>query len=130
MCKGKQFSVSGVHGADSIATANWLLDHGARVKLVGAQDAAEMEKRIRDHIKRFARDGDDYTKLSARLSITSDPTEPVSDLQGLFLSSWKRKVIGITGAYGKTTTAVWAAHLIGDAVVAGHMPGRPLIPAP
>ena len=64
-----------------------------------------------------------------RLSWSSDGNQPLSDLRGLFLSSWKRTIIGITGSYGKTTTAVWAAHLIGDAVVAGHIPGRPLIPA-
>lgn len=97
--------------------------------MVGATAVSDIQKRIHDHIKRVARDGDDYEKTVARLSWASRSTASPTDVRDVFLSAWKQKIIGITGAYGKTTTAVWAAHLIGDAVVAGHIPGRPLLPA-
>lgn len=124
--KGKHISVS---ATDSIANINWLLGHGARVTVVGARDVTEMEKRIDEHLKRTATDGKAYEQIRARLAWSSDRTLNCTDLHQLFLSVWKKKVVGITGKHGKTTTAVWAAHLIGDAVVAGHIPERPILPA-
>ncbi len=124
--KGRLIRVS---GADSIANINWLLDHGARVTVVGARNGAEMEKRIDEHLKRTVPDGKAYEQVRARLTWSSDRTIICSDLHQLFLSVWKKRIIGITGKHGKTTTAVWAAHLIGDAVVAGHIPERPILPA-
>jgi UDP-N-acetylmuramoylalanine-D-glutamate ligase len=129
LCRGKRFIVSASDGAGSIATINWLLDHGAQVTVQGVAAVSDVQKKVHDHIKRTAADGDAYTKTLARLSWDPKGTAPVSDMRGLFLNSWKRTIIGITGAYGKTMTAVWATHLIGDAVVAGHVPERPLVPA-
>lgn len=110
-----------------LATINWLLDHGMRVTVTGAKDDL-LAKRIDEHLKRTARDGDAYEKARARLAWVARNAVP-TDLSGLFLSLWKKKVIAITGAHGKTMAAVWAGHLIGDAVVAGHTPERPLVSA-
>ncbi|MEK7637895.1 MAG: hypothetical protein AAB375_00505 [Patescibacteria group bacterium] len=128
---GKQVIVSGADAVAGVATVNWLLDHGARVTVVGANAPAEteMQKRIDAHLKRVARDGDEYEKLRMRLAWTSNRTVKPTDVNKIFLSLCKKPVIAITGAHGKTTTAVWAAHLIGDAIVAGHAPERPLLPA-
>ncbi len=127
--KDKRIYISGTDSVDSVMTINWLLDRGARVTVVGAHKDSEIGKRIDEHLKRTASDGEAYEKVRAQLSWTSNDSTPLTDVRALFLSVWKKKVIGITGKHGKTTTAVWAAHLIGDAVVAGHMPERPLLPA-
>lgn len=127
--KSKRIIVSGTDVDDGVATVNWLLDHGARVTVIKTHDASEMEKRIENHLKRTANDGKAYDEVQSRLSWSSERSLKPTDLHQLFLSVWKKKVIGITGKHGKTTTAVWAAHLIGDAIVAGHIPERPLLPA-
>jgi UDP-N-acetylmuramoylalanine-D-glutamate ligase len=125
-----------VCGADEIhgglATINWLLDHGMKVTVTGVQDASEKEKfakRIDEHLKRVARDGKAYEKMSARLSWSPNARTHTVNVQDLFVSEWKKRIIAITGAHGKTMTAVWAGHLIGDCIVAGHFPERPLLSA-
>jgi len=127
--KNKRIVISGTDVIAGAATAHWLLNRGARVTVVGAKVSADMEKRINAHLRRSARDGDAYNKMRARLTWTSDRTMKTTNLNELFLSGWKKKVIGVTGMHGKSTTVMWAGHLIGDAVVAGHMPDRPLLPA-
>lgn len=125
--KGRRIYVS---STDAIANINWLLDHGARVTVVGMRDdSADITRRIEEHLKRTAADGKAFALARARLVWSSDSATPLSDLQQLFCSLWKKKIIGITGKHGKTTTAVWAAHIIGDAVAAGILPERPLLPA-
>jgi UDP-N-acetylmuramoylalanine-D-glutamate ligase len=114
--------------ADGVATINWLLDHGAHVSVIGER-SSEIEKRVDTHLKRTARDGKAYDKVRACLTWTTDRSSKPTDLHALFCSAWKKKIVGITGAHGKTTVAAWAAHLIGDAIAAGHMPGKPLLPA-
>lgn len=115
------------------ATAiNWLLDHGARISAIGVCSAgqkAALEKRIDEHLKRIARDGKAYEKIRSRFVWASSSSMSPTDPYNLFMSFWKKKVIGITGKYGKPTVAIWSAHLIGDAVAAGHMPEKPILSA-
>jgi UDP-N-acetylmuramoylalanine-D-glutamate ligase len=107
-----------VHGcADTI---NWLLDHGANVTVTGACDTA-LAKKIDEHCKRVARDGKAYEKMRARLAWAPKLDTNTVDVQHLFMSAWHKPIIGITGAHGKTMATVWAAHLIGDAIAAGHL---------
>ncbi len=113
-----------------VATVMWLLDHGARVTVASALDATLM-RRIDEHLKRTARDGSEYEKAKARLAWNARSGRAGfdhivgTDALELFLSAWPKKIIGVTGKHGKTTVALWAAHLIGDAVVAGHADDRP-----
>ena len=120
-------SAAGPPHTGTVAVINWLLDNGAKVVISGLTDAERAEalrRRVDDHLKRVARDGKAYEKILARLSW--EPKAPPTDIESLFLSLWKKKVIGIRGHHGKTTVAVWAAHLIGDAVAAGSS-DKPLL---
>jgi UDP-N-acetylmuramoylalanine-D-glutamate ligase len=101
-------------------TATWLLDQGARVTIVGSPARA-----VEQALQRTAHDGRDYEQKKARLTWSSKkvPADMViagpDDQTALFCSHWKKKIIGITGAHGKSTTAAWAAHLIGNTVLVG-----------
>ena len=120
--KGKKVVVNG----GEAATVNWLLDQGATVTV--ASDDAGLVKRVQDHIKKVARDGKDYEQRRARLTWeASVPVGPPGTISvdgralseaELFAAYWKKELITVTGRVGKTTAATWAAHLIGDAVVA------------
>lgn len=91
-------------------TAAWLLAQGARV-VVRDDDA---RRRVVSLVQKRAKDGDDYERLIGQLRATGRG-EPVDERE-LFAAAWKKKIIGITGPHGKTTTMLWAAHLIGDAI--------------
>lgn len=84
-------------------------------------------KRIEEHLKRTARDGKAYEKMRARLTWEPGVKKSGTDINDIFFSEWRKKIVAIIGRHGKTMAAVWAGHLIGDAVVAGHTPERPLL---
>lgn len=113
-----------VRESNPVAAANWLLDHGARVVIASKKDDAAA-KRIEEHLKRIARDGASYEHLRARLTWEPNAKNSNIALEDIFFSEWKKKVIAIMGRHGKTMAALWAGHLIGDAVVTGHTPERP-----
>lgn len=115
-----------VRESNPVATANWLLDHGARVVIASKKDDAAM-RRIEEHLQRIARDGASYEHLRARLTWKPDARASSVDVNDIFFSEWRRNIIAITGRHGKTMAVVWAGHLIGDAVVAGHAPERSLL---
>ena len=117
-----------VHGGASLIS--WLLGQGAVVTVAGirADDASvRLQRRVNDVLKRTAPDGKAYNSAVARLSWTRSAPGRAANAYDLLLSGWKKKLIAITGHVGKSTTALWAAHLIGDAVVVGHSPDKPLV---
>ncbi len=122
--------VIAVNDPSAASTVNWLLDKGLRVAVLGRRDtllASALEKRIDDHLKRVAKDGKAYAKMSARLAWLKPGSAEPTDVEALFLSLWKKKLLIVRGRYGKTAVAVWAAHLIGDAVVVNATQKSPLI---
>ncbi|HTP56870.1 MAG TPA: hypothetical protein VMJ72_01160 [Candidatus Paceibacterota bacterium] len=102
-------------------TAAWLLGQGARVIV---RDAA-VRRHTTSLLQRNARDGNDYERLMRQLLATG--RGEAADERVLFAAAWKKKLIGITGTNGKTTTAVWAAHLIGDAIAVGPTSDKPMM---
>ena len=48
----------------------------------------------------------------------------------LFYDEWKKKIVGITGTRGKTTTANWAHHFITSSVLAGNSTTKPFMSVP
>lgn len=121
----QQMFVSG-NGTTSAAVVAWLLDHGAQVTVTGVtgETRERLAKRIDEHCRRTARDGKTYAQLCARLTWTADARAATVDEHQLFAATWRGRIVGIAGAYGKTTTTLWTAHLIGDAVAAGYAPDR------
>ena len=113
--KSRTFQTTTAH------TAAWLLEQGARV--VVKDDGTR--RRVVSLVQKHARDGDDYERLMGNVLATGRG-EPV-DERVLFASAWKKKIIGIIGSNGKTTTAVWAAHLIGDAITLGPTTDKPVM---
>lgn len=47
----------------------------------------------------------------------------------IFYDTWKKPTVGVTGTRGKTTTATWARHLIGTAVLTGNSVAKPFLMA-
>lgn len=54
-----------------VATTNWLLDRGARVTVTDLKNEKQLAssvKRVEDHLKKTARDGEAYAKARSRLT--------------------------------------------------------------
>ncbi len=54
-----------------VATTNWLLDRGARVTVTDLKDEKQLfasVKRVEDHLKKTARDGEAYAQARSRLT--------------------------------------------------------------
>ena len=111
---------------------NLLLDRGALVTITGMRkntETATLIKRVDDHLKRIASDGASYNRMRARFICVSSIHTSKTNIDDIFFSEWRKPIIGIVGQHGKTMAALWAEHLIGDAVVVGHTPERPLLSA-
>ena len=52
---------------------------------------------------------------------------PVHNEGTLFYELWPKKLVGITGTRGKTTTATWTGHFIADSLVTGNSVTKPFL---
>ncbi|MCC6934602.1 MAG: hypothetical protein IT406_02875 [Candidatus Yanofskybacteria bacterium] len=129
-------------GGERIPLVAWLLFRGARVAIAERRSpevCAPLVRRVEERLKKGARDGREYEHLRARCEWfyggsraphnADVVVRTAADEAGLFFAHRRGGVVGVTGLHGKTTAAIWAAHLIGDAVVAGHSPERSLFSA-
>jgi UDP-N-acetylmuramoylalanine--D-glutamate ligase len=70
--KGKKVLLLGLGSlGGGVATANWLLDEGAKLTISDLKDAKELAssvKRVEEYLKRTAADGKSYEKARARLT--------------------------------------------------------------
>lgn len=124
---------------ERIPLIEWLLSRGAHVTVADtrtAESCAPLVRRLHERMKKSARDGKEYQNLQARCVWSfgvGAPTQKrglvvrtAADEVRLFYAHRKGPVVAVTGAHGKTTAAVWAAHLIGNAIAAGYTPDRSL----
>lgn len=114
-----------VHGGASLVA--WLLGQGAQVTVAGAEQSErtdDLKRLVDEQLKRSSHDGRQYRAMCGRLSWTARRLRGTLDARQLFVDAWPRRVFAVAGPHGKTTTALWAAHLIRDAVVVGHSPER------
>ena len=130
-----------------VATANWLIKQGAKLTITDLkteEGLAPSLKKIKGKVVLMlgGHDGVDVRQydiivLNPGVSVNHSLIQyaiklgkPVVNEATIFYNNWPGKIIGITGTRGKTTTAHWTAHLMGDrAVLAGNSPDHPFLQA-
>lgn len=138
----------GLHGG-GVATARWLVQHGATLRI--ADDKTRTE--LADSIRQLPKDGRGWTigrgvKSDVEWAdwIVQNPgvpsnhplivaakklLKPIMNEAGLFLRYANAPVIGVTGTRGKTTTTFLIAHLLRayhrQTIVAGNIRDVPLL---
>ena len=92
--------------------------------------------RLGGHDEAMVREADiivvnpDVPKSSVYLKLAHEAQKPLLNEAGIFYSLWKKPTIGITGTRGKTTTAIWAGHLLDGhtkSVVTGNSTVTPFL---
>jgi UDP-N-acetylmuramoylalanine--D-glutamate ligase len=121
-----------------VATTNWLLKHGAKVTVTDLktkeQLAPSLEKikgkvalRLGGHAERDIRANDvivfnpDISVKNPYVALARKLKKRVENEATIFYELCDKPIVGITGTRGKTTTATWTQHLLGNiAVLAGN----------
>lgn len=130
-----------------VATTNWFLKQGAKVTITDLKTEAELAPSLAQIEGNVALSlgGHKLADIEAADVIVLNPAVSVNDplIQQamklgkkvvneavIFYENFSGKMIGITGTRGKTTTATWTAHLLGDrAILAGNSPDHPFLSA-
>ena len=128
-----------------VATTNWFLKQGAKVTITDLktkEDLTPSLKKIKGRVllslgqhKLEDLEAADVVVLNPGVSVHEALIQEAIKLgkqvvneATVFYNSWIGKIIGITGTRGKTTTAHWTAHVMGDqAVLAGNSPDHPFL---
>ncbi|MFH0806691.1 MAG: UDP-N-acetylmuramoyl-L-alanine--D-glutamate ligase [Candidatus Brennerbacteria bacterium] len=134
-----------------IATAKWLVKHGAKVAVTDLRNKRELGpslKTLGDTAKkiRMALGGHRETDFRTHDVIVVNPAVPreskflkiahragkqITNDAGIFFDLAPNPVIAVTGTRGKTTTTNWIAHFLRagsrGVAAAGNIPERPLL---
>ncbi|MEK7583218.1 MAG: Mur ligase family protein [Patescibacteria group bacterium] len=127
-----------------VATSNWFLKQGAKLLIVDAKTREELASSIAQLSSDVelclggaepSLEGIDTLVLNPGVSFrhplvlkARERGIHVVNEATIFYNNFPGKIIGITGTRGKTTTATWTAHLMGDqAVLAGNSPEHPFL---
>lgn len=146
--KGKKVLVFGLGLlGGGVATTNWLLKQGAKVTVTDAKTKEELLpslKKLKGFYK-LSLGGDMTKNIRSNAIIVVNPAVPPSNTYirlalklgkriendaTLFFHRFAKKIVGITGTRGKTTTVHWTNHFLSQAVrsaIAGNSPTDPFL---
>jgi len=130
-----------------VATTNWLLKQGAKVTVTDLKDEkvlASSLKKIKGKVK-LVLGGHSEKDIKENEFIVVNPDvsinnkyvqlalklgKKVENEATIFLKSWQKPTVAVTGTRGKTTTTNWTAHFLKSryrATVAGNSYSKPFL---
>lgn len=130
-----------------VATTNWLIKHGWEVTVTDIKNKKQLASSLRKikgvvklalggHSKDLIRGNDlivvnpDVSINNPFLQLAKKLNKDIENEATIFYKHWPKKIIGVTGTRGKTTTVNWINHFLNTkfrSVVAGNHYSRPLL---